>query len=1835
MAHSGKTITFATDLLPNEDNIYNLGTDGQRWKISGTDVTANKVTTFKLATPLTNGSRTAQVETSPYQGTLWKFNASLPVSQLATGDTIIIKTPGAGGSYGVFLSLDNGATYRPISMSGTSRLTTHFSSGIMLILTYNAAGQVNTMRGKVDANGTLSTTTGDNNVTGGRWEVMNLYDSGNSNDSAGYIRYWGSETLLKVTTITYGYQLLFSSGDGEQYIPANTTKKSTANNKSNITTAAIDIFGHIFYHSTDEDISAGSSIRFDRAWLFYRIDLRYSFNIASTLTAGKDVYLVVIPQSNTMATLRNPGATGDNAKATATGANAGPITQTLPNSDDGFLYIKLGKAYNTYCIVLDYEHPIYWYKNNELKVYSGASEYASTAPLAGISDADDLKAIEAISEANGLLKKTAANTWALDTSSYVTSSGVTSVATGAGLTGGTITTTGTIKADLTSETKLTNAAADGTETSGRVYPVRLDKNGKLAVNVPWTNVNSAYLKTDGTNNMSASVNIITGDTDRFINFWYNTEKKAGASWRTGMLGSGSADTNYYVIESGTNTTTATTWNRVLQIGQNTYDAGFAGNIYPITTNSKTLGTSSNKWSNIYSSMANLGSATLDNTAFTSVLSLFHNESNQSTATSFDATKSSWGITFERQWSSGNICSKAAGIFAYGIESWRTGLVFRTKTGTSYSGAHDITALYLNHDGSAIFANTITSKHLYTVTDATYDIGATGTRWRTAYLTTSLLVGAKNTITAYNSNALGSFIGPGVISSCVTGAGGGYHVMGQGVQYARMYISIIGKAGTATTYTNPNDSSQTVTGYTDNVTGVVYLMLGNDKAVGTNGSSYSSPGTAGNANNAQGILRLYGSGSGYGELSYNNTMISSNKSIYLSTSTNSGISNEIRGICATNDYWRVAGGATASNSGYMEIATGDDYNEPIYVRQYQGAFTTLKRTATLLDASGNTEFPVQVTAPKFIGALQGTADLALGLYTSGANSGIWSTTGITAGAIKYVHNINKDTTGLFTHSNNANGILIINTHPNTDDTHRYHHELGFSSNGRLYHRAIINANLNNTTAWGQILTSTTCNDFPADITITKSAPTFKLLGASGSTVIMALERKDANNAMLSSWRLKNESGTLTLQNNWTTSTYFDVMTFAHTSGNITVNKGTFTLASDPTSDMHAATKKYVDALIGANDALVYKGIIAGNNSSDNGGTLTVAASQGHVYKVSTAGYIDGMYCEVGDMLICVTDTDAATTSNYNTIKANWNVIQTSEGSVSTSETSVTDSQIPIFSGATGRFIKNSSKSFSTATPTSSSTDAQIPTAKAVWAAIDALDGNLNSTSAGASKTLTAFSQTNGKVSATFGDIAINESAVTWSNATLYPIGDDIYIGDVNLGGHLGLKSKSASYNTGLIFIKQNTSNDATTSTTGGRITWDGTKFSITSTTAVDASISGNAATATSATNDSDGNAINTTYLKKSGGTLTGEVTLSKANATSNLGIYVSHTNPNSDTTKAKKVALMIGGTSGSGGLYDVTKSKWIVYSDTSGNITLNGNANTASAVAWSGITSKPIYFVTAAFGTTGWQQLNGRNGNISSIVVAKPTDTITWGTVAHSAVIAWGNGDTKGMIDCSYSSPLVSIAGGNNGGSTDAAPKWYFKLSATSGQTYTFPSTSATLVAADGSNASGSWGISITGNAANVTGTVAVANGGTGVTSFTDDCIITSTTSNSKQTLVSRGLKVTGATDADVTVTTYTSGKSLLLTSNGSTLKIQSAANASVAFLLSTGTEMGRFNQKGSLFLGTGGSSMASFDSHRLAVDGNIATTGKVSFATMASNVVTEKVSMQWNSTDQALEFVFA
>ena len=54
-----------------------------------------------------------------------------------------------------------------------------------------------------------------------------------------------------------------------------------------------------------------------------------------------------------------------------------------------------------------------------------------------------------------------------------------------------------------------------------------------------------------------------------------------------------------------------------------------------------------------------------------------------------------------------------------------------------------------------------------------------------------------------------------------------------------------------------------------------------------------------------------------------------------------------------------------NIGYLEIATADKANEPIYIRQYYGKFDTLERTFTILDENGNTSVPGRLTTNELI------------------------------------------------------------------------------------------------------------------------------------------------------------------------------------------------------------------------------------------------------------------------------------------------------------------------------------------------------------------------------------------------------------------------------------------------------------------------------------------------------------------------------------------------------------------------------------------------------------------------------------------------------------------------------------------------------------------------------------------------------------------------------------------------------------------------------------------------------------------------------------------------------
>ena len=130
---------------------------------------------------------------------------------------------------------------------------------------------------------------------------------------------------------------------------------------------------------------------------------------------------------------------------------------------------------------------------------------------------------------------------------------------------------------------------------------------------------------------------------------------------------------------------------------------------------------------------------------------------------------------------------------------------------------------------------------------------------------------------------------------------------------------------------------------------------------------------------------------------------------------------------------------------------------------------------------------------------------------------------------------------------------------------------------------------------------------------------------------------------------------------------------------------------------AFVKAAVDtAIAGISGDLTYKGAYAGGSTGAYG-ALTPAAVKGDVYKVSTAGKLDGVAVEVGDMIICNSDTDAATSSDYATVAAKWDFIQANiDGAVSGPSSSV-NNRVAVFDGTTGKHIKDSGYTIATSVP----------------------------------------------------------------------------------------------------------------------------------------------------------------------------------------------------------------------------------------------------------------------------------------------------------------------------------------------------------------------------------------------------------------------------------------------------------------------------------------------------------------------------------------------------------
>ena len=268
--------------------------------------------------------------------------ASSRIGSLANGTRILLHlqyTTAAASE--LALTLADGTTVtKHIYRYGSTRLAASVGyAGAILALTYlepySSGGSV------VEADGA--------------WVLDSAYDT--NTNTIGYQLRTNLASLMP-NFAGRRYRLWFTSADNTQWVCAN---KSTATNATTVrtldTATKINPLGPIVYRTVNGTADTTAVLEVNALWQQYHFDLRYTTG-PMTLIVNTPVYLKCTPNTDGSAYMHS-------------------IVQTLPSTEDGYIYIYLGIAYSTTNMELRMEHPVYEYRDGAVRQWTNAKAAAS------------------------------------------------------------------------------------------------------------------------------------------------------------------------------------------------------------------------------------------------------------------------------------------------------------------------------------------------------------------------------------------------------------------------------------------------------------------------------------------------------------------------------------------------------------------------------------------------------------------------------------------------------------------------------------------------------------------------------------------------------------------------------------------------------------------------------------------------------------------------------------------------------------------------------------------------------------------------------------------------------------------------------------------------------------------------------------------------------------------------------------------------------------------------------------------------------------------------------------------------------------------------------------------------------------------------------------------------------------------------------------------------------------------------------------------------------------------------------------------------------------------
>lgn len=272
--------------------------------------------------------------------TATEFTAQIPgITEYFDGLTILLQNGVVTSASGFTIDINgigdkaaysNMSTGNPITPTAPSRETTIFNINYTMLFVYSS---------------TI--------VEGGAWICYRGYDS--NQNTLGYQLRTNSYSL-PASDKFYRYRLLFASADNTKFVPANKSSSTNATASRTTNTTPINPFGPIVYYGSTTAIEANAKPGVAVLWQQYTLSLGYSFNntgAALVMTTSEPVYLRCTPQADGSAVMDY-------------------FTQALPSTEDGKIYILLGYAYSATNIELIANHPVYYYKNGGVRLWTGA-----------------------------------------------------------------------------------------------------------------------------------------------------------------------------------------------------------------------------------------------------------------------------------------------------------------------------------------------------------------------------------------------------------------------------------------------------------------------------------------------------------------------------------------------------------------------------------------------------------------------------------------------------------------------------------------------------------------------------------------------------------------------------------------------------------------------------------------------------------------------------------------------------------------------------------------------------------------------------------------------------------------------------------------------------------------------------------------------------------------------------------------------------------------------------------------------------------------------------------------------------------------------------------------------------------------------------------------------------------------------------------------------------------------------------------------------------------------------------------------------------------------------